>query len=59
MREWRERRRHMPPGMIDIGVFDEKHAESHGREILLSGKIDVCETEIESIVSLLEGNPKA
>jgi hypothetical protein len=29
-----ERIRNMPDGMDDIGVFDENHAESHGREIL-------------------------
>ncbi len=30
-------RRNLRPGMVDIGLFDENHALTHGREILQSG----------------------
>jgi hypothetical protein len=46
--------------MADIGVFDESHLESHGREILQSGSLKrPSKGEIEYIVNQLNGNPNA
>ncbi len=45
---------------MDIGVFDENHMESHGRDILQNGSlVQISNGEIEKIVNLLHGNPDA
>ena len=44
----------------DIGVFDENHSESHGNEMLKSGKIsEVCSQEVNRLVNKLNGNNNA
>ena len=41
-------------------MFDENHSESHGNEMLKSGKIsEVCSQEVNRLVSKLNGNKDA
>jgi hypothetical protein len=45
---------------MDIGVFDENHSESHGREILKRGLLsEVCSQEISMLIKKLNGNKNA
>ena len=37
-------------GMKDIGVFDENHAQSHGREILKNEKLKINQTEVDRVI---------
>lgn len=41
-------------------MFDENHSESHGNEMLKSGKIsEVCSQEVNRLVSKLNGKKDA
>ena len=43
----------------DIGVFDENHEMSHGREILQGGSFKASQNEVQRVVNLLHGNLEA
>ena len=45
---------------MDIGVFDENHSESHGREILMIGlNSEVCSQDVNIVINKLNGNKNA
>ncbi len=45
--------------MYDIGVFDENHSMSCGREILKSGFLEASLDEVTSVITKLKGNHHA
>ena len=53
--DWR--RRYPAP---DIGVFDENHAQTHGREIIKRGLLSVVSSQdVNTLISKLHGNYNA
>jgi hypothetical protein len=42
--------------ILDIGVFDENHSMSFGREILKNGLLNASREEVTSVINNLKGN---
>ena len=45
--------------LLDIGVFDENHSKSYGREILKSGVLKAVTEEVNTVINKLKGNHQA